>query len=122
MTNGEDINDHKLQYFPNFLRGKATYWFARYETTHLMTTWGELQHAFISWFSEIHNEGQATTTLKYAKQKKYEFVEDYYDRFLQLYIVILQWPYDIYVWETFRERLRTKVEMAIRNMPQKTLA
>jgi hypothetical protein len=48
VTNGEDINDHKLQYFPNSLRGRATYWFARYETTHLMATRGEVQRAFIS--------------------------------------------------------------------------
>ncbi len=84
MTNGEDIDNHKLQYFPNSLRGRAIDWFAKYETTHLTTAWGEVWRAFISRFIEIHNEGQAVATLKYAKQKKYEYVEDYYNRFLQL--------------------------------------
>jgi hypothetical protein len=35
MTNGENIKDHKLQYFPIFLRGRVAYWFSKYETTHL---------------------------------------------------------------------------------------
>jgi hypothetical protein len=82
VTNGEDIDDHKLQYFPNSLKGRTIDWFATYETTHLTATWGEVQCAFINRFNEIRNEGQVATTLKYAKQKKYESVEDYYDRFL----------------------------------------
>ncbi len=57
MTNGEDINDHKLLYFPNFLRGRTINWFARYEIAHPMATWGEVQWAFISRVSEIHIEG-----------------------------------------------------------------
>jgi hypothetical protein len=57
-------------------------WFVRYETTRLATTWGEVQQAFISQFSEICSEGQVATTLRYANQKNYEFVKDYYDRFL----------------------------------------
>jgi hypothetical protein len=48
VTNGEDTNNHKLQYFPNSLRGRAVDWFARYETTHPVATWDEAQHAFIS--------------------------------------------------------------------------
>jgi hypothetical protein len=80
VTNGEDINDHKLQYFPNSLRGRSIDWFAKYETTHPIATWGAVQCTFINRFNEIHNEGQAATTLKYAKQKKYEFVENYYDK------------------------------------------
>jgi hypothetical protein len=43
VTNGKNKNDHKVQYFPNFLRGRATNWFARSETTHLATTWDEVQ-------------------------------------------------------------------------------
>jgi predicted TIM-barrel fold metal-dependent hydrolase len=53
---------------------------------------------------------------RYAKQKKYEFIEDYYDRFLQLCEVIPQRPHDIYLREAFREGLRTKVKMAIISM------
>jgi hypothetical protein len=47
-----------------------------------VTTWDEVQWAFISQFSEIRNEGQAIAALRYAKQKKYESVEHYYDKFL----------------------------------------
>ncbi len=32
MTNGENIDDHKLQYFPNSFRGRVVNWFGRYET------------------------------------------------------------------------------------------
>jgi len=33
------------------------------------------------WFNEISSEGQMVVALRYAKQKKYELVEDYYDLF-----------------------------------------
>jgi hypothetical protein len=56
--------------------------------THPMATWGEVQWAFINRFREICNEGQVATTLRYAKQKKYESIENYYDKFLQLCAVI----------------------------------
>ncbi len=88
VINVENTNDHKFQYFPNSLRGRATNWFARYGMIHLAATWDEVQWAFISQFSEICSEGQATTTLKYAKQKKYESIKYYYDRFLWLCVVI----------------------------------
>ncbi len=88
MINREDTNDHKLQYFLNSLRRRVTNWFAKYETTHPMATWGEVQRDFINWFSEIRNEGLTAATLRYAKQKKYEFIDDYYDIFLKLCMVI----------------------------------
>jgi hypothetical protein len=47
-----------------------------------MATWGEVQPAFINRFSEIRSEGQVATTLKY------EYIEDYYDIFLKLCMVI----------------------------------
>jgi hypothetical protein len=87
--------------------------------THPMVTWGEVQCAFISRFSEMHSEGQAITTLKYTKQKKYEYVEYYYDKFLRLCIVIPQRPHDIYLRKAFREGLRAKVKMAITSMREK---
>jgi hypothetical protein len=48
VTNGEDTNDHKLQYFPSSFKGRVTDWFAKYEIAHLATTWDEVQWAFIS--------------------------------------------------------------------------
>jgi hypothetical protein len=45
-------------------------------------TWAEVQCAFMIRFNEIRNEGQATVASRYAKQKKYELMEDYYDQFL----------------------------------------
>jgi hypothetical protein len=45
---------------------------------------------FIIRFSEIRSEGQVIVTLQYAKQKKYELMEDYYDQFMWLCVVILQ--------------------------------
>ncbi len=82
VTNGENINDHKLQYFPNSLRGRAADWIGNYETTHPIVTWVKVQCAFIPWFNETRIEGQAIVTLQYVKQKKYEPMEDYYDKFL----------------------------------------
>ncbi len=70
MTNGEYTYDHKLQYFPNFLRRRAVNWFVRYETTHLAATWDDVEWAFVNQFNMIHNEGQVATTLRYAKKKK----------------------------------------------------
>jgi len=48
VINGKDIDNHKLKYFPNSLKGRATDWFAKYETAHPMATWGEVPHAFIN--------------------------------------------------------------------------
>jgi hypothetical protein len=76
VTNGKNIDNHKLQYFPNSFKKRIIDWFARYETTHPMTTWGEVQCAFINRFSEICGEGQTAASLRYAKQNKYEFVKD----------------------------------------------
>ncbi len=49
-------------------------------------------------------------------------MEDYYDRFIRLCVVIPQWSDDIYLKETFRKGLKTKRKMAIISMPQRTLA
>jgi hypothetical protein len=57
VTNGEYTYDHILQYFPNFLKGKVTNWFVKYEILHPVTTWDEVQWAFINQFSGIHSEG-----------------------------------------------------------------
>jgi hypothetical protein len=65
--------------FPNSLRGRITDWFGRYEIVHPTTTWAKVQRAFIIQFSEIRSEGQAIATSQYAKQNKYESMEDYYD-------------------------------------------
>ncbi len=49
-------------------------------------------------------------------------MENYYDWLLKLCVVIPQWSDDIYLKETLRKGLKTKVNMAIISMPQKTLA
>jgi hypothetical protein len=102
------------------LKGRTTDWIGRYEIAH--PTWAKVQCAFIIQFNEIRSEGQVTVALRYAKQKKYELVEGYYGHFLQLCVVIPQQLDDINLKEAFRERLRTKVKMAIIKMPRITLA
>lgn len=97
VTNGENTKNKNLQYFPNSLKGRIVNQFERYETTHPITTWVEVQCVFITWFNEIKTKGQVPTTLRYVKQKKYETVEDYYDRFLQLCTVTPQQLNDIYL-------------------------
>jgi hypothetical protein len=81
-----------------------------------------MQCVFIIRFSEIKTKRQAIAAIQYAKQKKYEPVEDYYDRFLWLCVLILQQPDDIYLKEAFWKGLQIKVKMAIINMLKKTLA
>jgi hypothetical protein len=44
-------------------------------------------------------------TLRYAKQKKYESIKDYYDRFLLLCSKIPKHPNDTYFRKTFIEGL-----------------
>lgn len=75
-TNGKNINANKLQYFPNFLEGRTTNWFAQYEITNLTTTWNEIQKAFSVKFNEVQGEDQAMGALCYVKQRKYESMED----------------------------------------------
>jgi hypothetical protein len=43
VTNGMNTKDHKLQYFPNLLRGKVIDWFARFEIAQPLATWDEVQ-------------------------------------------------------------------------------
>ncbi len=57
VTNGKYTDDHKLQYFPNSLKGRVVDWFGKYETTHPTTTWTKVQRAFIIQFNEIRSEG-----------------------------------------------------------------
>ncbi len=106
VTNRENIDYHKIQYFPNSLRGRIVDWFGKYEIAYLTTSWAKVQRAFIIWFSEIRSEGQATVASWYAKQKKYESTENYYDQFPWLCVVISQQPNDIYSRRTFREGLQ----------------
>jgi hypothetical protein len=87
---GDDTNAHKLQYFSTTLRRKSVSWFTRFETTNLVATWGEVWCAFISRFSDVHNERQAIIALREVKQWKHEIIKDYYDKFLQLCVVIPQ--------------------------------
>jgi hypothetical protein len=58
VTDGEDTDDRKLQFFLNSLKRRALDWFAMYETTHPMATWNKVQWVFICRFSEICNESQ----------------------------------------------------------------
>jgi hypothetical protein len=54
----------------------------------LATTWVEVQHVFIARFNVVWNEGHAIFALKDIKQNKYEYMEYYYDIFLQLCVVM----------------------------------
>jgi hypothetical protein len=76
----------------------------------------KVQHAFITRFNEIRSEGQAAITLQYARLKKYELMEDYYDWFLRLCVVIPQQPDDICLREALRKGLQIKMKMAIISM------
>jgi len=48
ITNGKDIDRHKLQYFPSSFGGKIIDWFGRYEIVQPTMTWAKVQHAFIT--------------------------------------------------------------------------
>jgi len=50
------------------------------------------------------------------KQWKHEIVEDYYNKFLQLCVIILQYPNDVYLRKTFKEGLRKKLKLTIIGM------
>ncbi len=47
VTNSENNNLNKLQYFLDNLQGKTNDWFAHFETTNLAITWSVVQQAFI---------------------------------------------------------------------------
>jgi hypothetical protein len=53
-----------------------------YETAYPISMWNQVQWTFITRFCEIWSEEQVATTLCYAKQNKFELVEDYYNWFL----------------------------------------
>jgi hypothetical protein len=48
-------------------------------------------------------------------------VEDYYDIFLQLCVIIPQQPNDVYLRETFMEGLRKNLKLAIIGMLKATI-
>ncbi len=92
-------------------------WFTCYEIANPIATWGNVQCAFISRFSDVCNKRQAIVALREVKQWKHETVKDYYGKFLQLFVVIPQLD-DVYLIETFREGLRKKLKLTIIGMPK----
>jgi hypothetical protein len=50
------------------------------------------------------------------KQWKHETVEDYYDKFLQLYAIIPQQLDDVYMTKRFKKGLRKKLKLSIIKM------
>lgn len=70
---------------------------------------------FIARFNVVWNEGHAIFALKDIKQKKYEYMEYYYDIFLQLCGVMPNWQNDIYLREIFCERSHTKLNWKFKN-------
>jgi hypothetical protein len=58
----------------------------------------------------LFQDSMAIVALREVKQWKHEIMEDYYDRFLQLCVVIPQQPNDVYLQETFKEGLRKKLK------------
>jgi hypothetical protein len=69
----------------------------------------------------VHNERQPIVALREVKQWKHEIVEKFYDKFLQLCVVIPQQPNDVYLKETFKEGLRKKLKLAIIGLPIATI-
>ncbi len=66
----------------------------------------------------MRSKRQAIVPLREMKQWKHETMENYYNKFLQLCVVIPQQPNDVYLRETFKERLRKKLKLAIIGMPR----
>jgi hypothetical protein len=66
----------------------------------------------------VHNERQAIVALREMKQWKHETMEDYYDRFLQLRVIIPRQLDDVYLRETFREGLKKKLKLTNIRMPR----
>ncbi len=98
VINGENIDVHKVWYFPKYtLKRWGEDWFACYETMNLVARWATAQQAFIAQFNMVWSEGHAITT----NAKKHELIEDYYENFLQLCVIIPQQPNDVCLWETF---------------------
>jgi hypothetical protein len=58
----------------------------------------------------VKSEKQAIVALREVKQWKHEIMEDYYDKFFKLCVVIPQQPNDVYLQETFKEGLRKKLK------------
>lgn len=54
----------------------------------LATTWVKVQHLFIARFNVVWNERHAIFSLKDKNKIKYEYMEYYYDIFLQLCVVM----------------------------------
>jgi hypothetical protein len=69
----------------------------------------------------VRNDKQGIVTLKELKQWKHELMEDYYDIFLQLCVVIPQQLDDVYMKETFNEGLRKKLKLTIIGVPKATI-
>jgi len=69
----------------------------------------------------VHIERQAIVALRAMKKWKHEIMEDYYNIFLQLCVVIPQQPNNVYIRKTFKEELRKKLKLAIIRMFKTTI-
>jgi hypothetical protein len=70
ITNGENRNFHKLQYFLNSLKGRIVNWYGKYETVYPTMIWAEVQRAFIIRFSEIRSERASNCCFMICKTKE----------------------------------------------------
>ncbi len=69
----------------------------------------------------MHIERQAIVALRAMKTWKHEIMEDYYNIFLQLCVVIPQQPNNVYIRKTFKEELRKKLKLAVIGMFRTTI-
>jgi hypothetical protein len=68
----------------------------------------------------VHIERQAIVALRAMKKWKHEIMEDYYNIFLQLCVVIPQQPNNVYIRKTLKEKLK-KLKLAIIGMFRTTI-
>jgi hypothetical protein len=66
----------------------------------------------------VDSERQAIVALREMKQWKHKTMEDYYNRFLQLCVIILRQLDDVYKRKTFKERLMKKLKLINIGMPK----
>ncbi len=66
----------------------------------------------------MDSERQAIVALREMKKWKHKTMEDYYNRFLQLCVIILRQLDDVYKRKTFKERLMKKLKLINIGMPK----
>ena len=109
----EGANAEKLRLFPVILKKKVLEWYTQFPINHFLNR-DDIRMAFIQRFSSIKSKGEIINNLSDVKQKKGEFVEEFYKRVMAVAAKIHPAPYEQMKKTWFINESRKRIQRILR--------